>query len=108
MRGAPLPDIPQTRAFLVSRLTWNAAVAVDLSSDKVTVRLRPGPRGRTNNGSACPHCFCIDRNQSLGHRQSGMVSLSGDKVHHYACVQRQLYGLATEYVMGTIRFSIAR
>jgi hypothetical protein len=52
---------------------------VDLSSDKVTVHLRTGPRGRTYFGSACRPLFRLSTPQSLGHRQSGMVTLSEDK-----------------------------
>jgi hypothetical protein len=34
---------------LPDKLTWCAVELVDLSSDNVTVWLRPGPRGRTND-----------------------------------------------------------
>ncbi len=75
--GAPMPDIVQTNAALV--LTMNADAAVNLSSDKLTARLRHWPRnrGRTNNGSACRPLFWT----ITADRGSSIVRLS-DQLHH--------------------------
>jgi hypothetical protein len=52
-----MPDIAQTSVSLV--LTRDAGALVDLSSDKVTIRLRQWPLicGNTNNGSSCRLLF---------------------------------------------------
>src|ERR1700683_56471 len=89
------PINPRVGAFLVSRWTWNAVVMADLSSDKVTRILRTGPRGRTNDGSACRPLFMHSPRPEPWPRAKRHGQLIGGQVHQYGCAQRQLYGLAT-------------
>jgi hypothetical protein len=72
-----MPDIVQTDAGLV--WTMSPDELVNLSSDKLTVRLRYWPRyrGRTNNGSACRPLFWT----ITADRGSSTVRLS-DQLHH--------------------------